>query len=60
MKQEQIKKLYLVAIQELIDANQRNAFCATKDQAMKDINFWRNQLKQSNNNNNQINQKVQS
>jgi hypothetical protein len=43
MTQNQIKRLYAIAIQELIDANKHSPF-ADKSQAMRDINFWRNQL----------------
>jgi len=43
MKQNQIKKLYDFAIQELVDANNKSPFI-DKSQAMRDINFWRSML----------------
>ena len=52
MKQDQIKRLYVIAIQSLIDANKHSPF-ADKSQAMRDINFWRSML------NNQSHNQVQ-
>jgi len=54
-RQDQIKRLYAIAIQELVDANKKSPF-ADKSQAMRDINFWRSQLNQ----NKQVTQQVQS